>query len=132
MFTIKNVADVIAVANTFGSAALDYIIENNTMTAEVNQIIRDARRWAKRQIIEIESVSDTNRNYDVTAVYYVNTTGTEYVTNLNDIQVTRTGCGAYTLPIAEAINQGLISAFVLHNVLTVVRDRNAARKALGL
>jgi len=132
MFTITNIKDVLAVATTFGTAALDHIINNNTMSSDTSEIIRSARVWAKRQIIELESSSDTNRNYDVTAVYYVNTTGSEYITNLSDIVVTRTGIGSFTLPIAEAVAQGQVLPEQLVLVLGIIRDRNAARKTLGL
>lgn len=132
MFTITNIKDVLAVATTFGTAALDHIINNNTMSSDTSAIIRSARVWAKRQIIELESSSDTNRNYDVTAVYYVNTIGSEYITNLSDIVVTRTGIGSFTLPIAEAVAQGQVLPEQLVLVLGIIRDRNAARKTLGL
>lgn len=132
MFTITNIKDVLAVATTFGTAALDHIITNNTMSSDTSEIIRSARVWAKRQIIELESSADTNRNYDVTAVYYVNTTGSEYITNLSDIVVTRTGIGSFTLPIAEAVAQGQVLPEQLVLVLGIIRDRNAARKTLGL
>jgi hypothetical protein len=132
MFTITNIKDVLAVATTFGPAALDHIINNNTMSSDTSAIIRSARVWAKRQIIELESSSDTNRNYDVTAVYYVNTIGSEYITNLSDIVVTRTGIGSFTLPIAEAVAQGQVLPEQLVLVLGIIRDRNAARKTLGL
>lgn len=131
-FTTNSFNDVLVLAKTFGVAALDYAVQNSTVNMAFPALVRDCRRWATSQIIELQNVNDGNVEYSVDAVFKAEYEPAinQYITNLNDITITRSGFGAYTKPARQAI--GDINADTLNYILNEVRERNEARIILGL
>ncbi|QXO11736.1 hypothetical protein pEaSNUABM44_00040 [Erwinia phage pEa_SNUABM_44] len=131
-FTTNSFNDVLVLAKTFGVAALDYAVQNNTINIAFPALVRECKRWATRQIIELQNVNDGNLEYSIDAVFKAELVLDQYDTNLNDITVVRTGFGAYTKPVRQAMQDGDINADTLEYILNDVRQRNEARKVLGL
>lgn len=132
-FTTNTYNDVLVLAKTFGIAALDYAVQNSTVNTAFPALVRDCRRWATRQVIELQNVNDGNVEYSVDAVFKSEKVlDNQYTTNLNDITITRSGFGAYTKPARQAMNDGDINADTLDYILNEVRERNEARIILGL
>ena len=132
MITIKTFADVVNVAKTFGRAALDHIVTNNTLTEEANNVIFDCLAWAANQVVSVESVNDGNREYEVNAIFQAQKMCGEYVTFISDVTIIRLGYAPFTGTVDEAIKEKVITPETLKRVLKVISDRNDAAKAFAI
>lgn len=131
MFTIKSYSDVIAVANTFGRGALDHAIANHTLTQEASQMIFDCIAWAASTVINLESFNDGNIDFSVDAVFESQKIDGNFLTQLHDITIVRTGFGAYAVSVNEAMTEGYITTEQLRKILSTIKDRNNACKSFG-
>lgn len=130
MFTLNHFSDVVAVAKTFGVAALDYAIKHGTISIGACQTIRDCKRWAAATSIQIENVNDGNIEYSVDAHFTAEQVGTEFHTFLQDVTIVRTGFGAYSVSVREAMEKGYINPEILANVMNSIKERNDASRWL--
>lgn len=130
MFALTTFADVVAVAKTFGADALAYAMGHSTLNQEANQLIVNCRRWAGNPAIEIVNVNDGNDEFTITAHFTREKLGGNYYHN--DINIVRTGKGAFSLTLSEAVNQGEISVDTVRYVLEQINARNEAADALGV
>lgn len=131
-FTTNSYNDVLVLAKNFGVPALDYAVQNSTVDIAFPGLVRECRRWAARQTIELNSVNDGNIEYSIDAVFKAVKVRDTYITNLDDITIVRTGFGAYTKTVTQAMNDGDINADSLQYVLNAIRERGEARIILGL
>ncbi len=130
MFTIKTRSDVLAVAKTFGVAALDYIIANSTINADANRAIIDCRLWAANEVITIEHVNDGNTVYELDARFTAVKAAGIYCTSIDDITIIRSGQGNFSMPLREAMARNEISTEQLSKVLSEITARNEASAVL--
>ena len=130
MFTLNHFSDVVAVAKTFGTAALDYAIKHGTISIGAAQTIRDCKRWADSKTIAIENVNDGNIEYSVDAHFTTEQVGIEFHTLLQDVTIVRTGFGAYSVTVREAMEKGYIDAAILGSIMNTIKERNEAAKWL--
>ena len=130
MFTLNHFSDVVAVAKTFGVSALEYAMKNGTISIGACQTIRDCKRWAASEVIEIENVNDGNIEYSVDINFKSEFCGDNYITMLQDMSVVRTGFGAYNVDIKTAMEKGYITPAILANAIEEINKRNAASTVL--
>lgn len=126
MFTIKTRQDVLAVAKTFGTAALDHVLANSTINADANRAIIECREWAANEVIKIEHVNDGNTVYEIDASFTATKAAGFYCTGLDEIIIVRTGMGNYTLSLHEAMRLNEISVEQCANLLAEITARNVA------
>lgn len=131
-FTTNSFNDVLVLAKTFGTDALEFAIKNNTVNVAFPSLVRECKTWATRQIVELQNVNDGNIEYSLDAVFKAELVLDRYETNLKDITVVRTGFGAYIKPALIALSDGDINTDTLEYIINDVRNRNEARKVLGL
>lgn len=130
MFTINSFADVVAVARTFGVAALRHIVEKHTISMDAERMIYDCQKWAASKTIEIENVNDGNIEYSVDVVFKAERLGGDSYTNLDDLTITRTGFGSYSVGVREAMAKGYINADKLNKIMSEIKARNEASDVL--
>ncbi|AXN57847.1 hypothetical protein [Acinetobacter phage ABPH49] len=109
MFTIETRADVIAIARTFGPAALAHAVNFGTLRPEACQVIRDCQNWAMRETVLIEEVNDGNREYTIEAVFSAKKFGNEYYTGFEEIRIVRYGFSPFDLSVQAAMENRHIS-----------------------
>lgn len=132
-FTTNSFNDVLVLAKNFGVAALDYAVQNSTVDVAFPALVRECRRWAARQVIELQNVNDGNVEYTIDAVFKAEKVLSNlYVTNLDDITINRCGFGAYTKPARQAMADGDINADTLSFIVNAIREKGEARIILGL
>lgn len=129
MFTLNSYSDVVAVAKTFGIDALRYAMDNRTVNPDTTTLICQCLAWAANQTVSVENVNDGNNEYSVDAVFTVEKIGAMHITGLNHITIIRTGFGAWSGNIREAMEQGIINTEQLTKLLKEIGERNAASEA---
>lgn len=131
MFTLNHFSDVVAVAKTFGVAALEYAMKNGTVSPGACQTIRDCMKWAANNVVSVDNFNDGNNEYSVDAVFTSENVCGLYITNLDDICISRAGFGSFYGNARDAMQQGIINAEQLGKVLKEIALRNDAAKAFG-
>lgn len=131
MFTLNHFSDVVAVAKTFGVAALRYAMDNGTVSVGACHTIRDCMAWAANDHVSIENVNDGNIEYSIDAIFTYEKIAGLYITGLDEIRISRVGFGSFYGDVREAMEKGIINAEQLGNVLKVIAQRNEAAKAFG-
>ena len=126
MFTLNHFSDVVAVAKTFGVAALEYAMKNGTISIGACQTIRDCKRWAASHTIEIENVNDGNIEYSVDVHFTAEKIGGSFYTMLQDLTIVRTGFGSYSVDVRTAMEKGYINPEILASVMKEINERNEA------
>ncbi|UYE98462.1 hypothetical protein XbC2_33 [Xanthomonas phage XbC2] len=133
-FTTNSYNDVLVLAKTFGVDALEYAVQNSTVDVAFPALVRECKRWATRQVIELQNVNDGNVEYSVDAVFKAEYEPAinQYITNLDDITITRTGFGSFTKNARQAMNDGDINADTLAFIVNAIREKGEARIILSL
>lgn len=126
MFTITTRNDVLEIAKTFGVAALDHIINNNTMNSEASQAIHDCRKWAANDSIRIDEFNDGNNAFEIYANYSSEKVGNFYCTGIDDITIIRTGHGSFSVPLRKAMDCKEISTEQCSRMIAEITARNEA------
>ncbi len=129
MFALNSFSDVVAVAKTFGPAALRHVTEKHTISMEAERRIFDCMKWAASTVIEIDNVNDGNIEYSVDAVFTSEKVAGVYYTGLDEITIIRQGFGSYTVTVREAMAKGYITKEQLSNVISIITARNEAATA---
>jgi hypothetical protein len=131
MFTINSYSDVVAVADTFGVQALRYAMDNFKVSQDTTMLICQCMAWASSEHITITEVNDGNVEYCIYATFKASNVAGQYITNLNDITIIRTGVGSFTLPVIEAVNRNEITMDSLRFILSEIDKRNKAADAFN-
>lgn len=131
MFTLNHFSDVVAVANTFGVAALRYAMDNQTVSPGATRTICECMAWATNETVSVDNFNDGNNEYSVDAVFTTEKLAGLYITGLDQIRISRTGFGSFYGSVREAMEAGIINAEQLGKLLTEIASRNAAAKAFG-
>ena len=131
MFTLNHFSDVVAVAKTFGVAALRYAMENGTVSIGACQTINDCMQWAANDHVSIENVNDGNIEYSVDAVFSTVKLAGLHITGLNEIRISRVGFGSFYGTVSDAMEAGIINPEQLGKVLAEIAKRNEAAAAFG-
>lgn len=132
MFPIKTFADVVAVAKTFGPDALSYAFKNSTLNQDANNLITSCFCWASNPTVAVESFNDGNNCYEVEAIFTRGNLAGFFTTSLDDIEIIRTGFGAYRMPVRQALEKKEINHEQMMSILNSIHARNAAADALGI
>lgn len=131
MFTLNHFSDVVAVAKTFGVAALEHAVKNSTVSPGACRTIHDCMAWAANNVVSVENVNDGNNEYSIDAVFTHEDLAGMRITGLDDICISRDGFGSFYGDVRSAMEQGIINAEQLGRVLKEIALRNEASTAFG-